>query len=134
MTGITPQFSEDIERWSSITFPNKKSTLYKQIGNVELRLLDPSVWAIGKLTRFLPHDERDLRIVLRKNKSDPKYLARFWGRALGLSGMSSTQDMFRRQVLLFFKLYARSLWGPSTHPDELKTLFLQSAQKTRKKL
>src|SRR5206468_1209422 len=64
-TGITPQYSDDIDRWSSIALPSKASRLFEKIGKVEIRILDPALWSIGKLTRFLPTDVSDLVAVLK---------------------------------------------------------------------
>src|SRR5262249_31938455 len=52
-TGIIPEYAEDIDRWSAIALPFKKSRLYQRIGKIEVRVLDPGLWAIGKLTRYI---------------------------------------------------------------------------------
>src|SRR5438094_115547 len=65
VTGVVPQYAEDIDRWSAITLPSKNSTRYRQIGKVEVRILSPDLWAIGKLTRYLSSDIGDLRTVLK---------------------------------------------------------------------
>ena len=65
-TGIAAQYSDDIDRWSSIKIPSKKSALYKKIGKIEIRILDPGLWAIGKLSRYVGSDTADLVEVLSK--------------------------------------------------------------------
>jgi len=127
-TGLVPQYAEDIDRWSSIVLPSKKSRLFQKIGKVEVRLLDPEIWAIGKLTRFLDSDLQDLLVVLQHASADPRNLARAWGRALGQSPRSSAQDQFRLHVEHFFDAYAKKLWGSRIQPEELKKLVLASAQ------
>src|SRR5262245_53403446 len=49
-TAITPQYSEDIDHWSAIALPSRRSRLYRRFGKVEVRILEPGLWAIGKLT------------------------------------------------------------------------------------
>jgi hypothetical protein len=133
VTGIAPQYAEDIDRWSSILLPNKKSQRYLRIGKVEVRILEPGLWAIGKLSRYLSSDVSDLRAVLKTKTKDPRACARLWGRALGLSPASNQQGLFRRQVESFFDHYARDIWGQNTDPEELKRVFLYSARMAKKK-
>ncbi len=61
-TGIAAQYAEDIDRWSAITFMDyKKHTfIYGRFGRTEVRLMEPSYWAIGKLSRYLDPDIGDL--------------------------------------------------------------------------
>jgi hypothetical protein len=127
-TGIAPEYAEDIDRWSAIALPSKDSQLYRKIGKVELRFFKPGIWAIGKLTRYLKPDVQDLRTVFKTARTDPKSLARLWGRALGMSPPSSAQHSFRKQVDAFFDQYAREIWGPSVDANKLKLLFMNSAK------
>jgi hypothetical protein len=132
-TGITPQYSEDIDRWSSIALPKKDSRLYKRFRKVEVRILNPELWAIGKLARYLSSDVQDLRIVLKASKTRPKATARLWGTALGISPASGSQVTFRKQVEDFIEQYAREIWGTEADVVELKRLFLESARKARQR-
>jgi hypothetical protein len=131
-TGVTPQYDEDIDKWSSIALPSKRSRLYRRFGRVEVRILDPVLWAIGKLTRYLSTDIQDLRIVLKNANVSPKAAVKVWGTALGISPASSIQSTFRKQVEAFLDHYAREVWGRTADSLELKRLFLLSAQKARR--
>jgi len=131
-TGITPQYDEDIDKWSSIALPSKHSRLYRRFGKVEVRILDPGLWAIGKLTRYLSTDIQDLRIVLKSANISSRVTVRLWGTALGISPASSSQITFRKQVEAFLDQYAGEIWGRSTDSTRLKRLFLDSAQKARR--
>lgn len=128
-TGITPQFSSDIDRWSSIALPERKSRLFKKIGKVEVRILDPAVWAIGKLTRYLPSDVEDLVTVLKSAHANPEHSVRLWGKALGVSPPASAQHSFRRHVTYFLDLYAKEIFGHGKSPEKLKDIFLESARR-----
>ena len=130
-TGITPHYAEDIDRWSAISLPAKRSRPFLKIGKVDVRLLDPGLWAIGKLARYLSSDIDDLRTVLKTAKNRPGSLAILWGKALGMSPTSSAQALFHRQVESFLDSYAREIWGPNTDPVELKRLFITSARALR---
>jgi len=132
-TGITPQYAEDIDQWSSITLPSKQSRLYRHFEKVEVRILDPGLWAIGKLARYLSTDIQDLRIVLKATDTRPKALARVWGTALGISPASSSQATFRKQVENFLDQHAREIWGARTNAEELKRVFIDAAQKARRR-
>jgi hypothetical protein len=130
-TGIAAQYSEDIDRWSSIAMPSRNSRLYRRFRKIEVRLLDPAVWAIGKLARYLASDIQDLRTVLKKEDKPPKLLVKLWGRALGISPASSSQSTFRRQVESFLENYAREIWGSKTDVQELQRVFLRSTRAAR---
>jgi len=131
-TGITPQYAEDIDQWSSIVLPAKKSRLYRRFGKVEVRILDPGLWAIGKLARYLSTDVQDLRIVLKTAKTRPKTMAKLWGTALGISPASNSQRTFRKQVESFLDQHAREIWGAQGDSEKLKRLFIDTAQKARR--
>lgn len=130
-TGIAPQYAEDIDHWSSIALPTKKNRRYRRFGKVEVRILDPGLWAIGKLARFLSTDIQDLRIVLKATKTRPKAMAKLWGTALGISPPSSSQATFRKQVETFLDNYAREIWGAPADSEQLKQLFVEAARKAR---
>lgn len=130
-TGIVAQYSEDIDHWSSIAMPVKDSRLYRRFRKVEVRLLDPAVWAIGKLARYLASDIQDLRTVLKKADKSPRRTVKLWGAALGISPPSSSQSTFPRQVERFLENHAREIWGSKTDVPELQRLFLNSAQSAR---
>lgn len=132
-TGITPQYSEDIAQWSSIAMPPKRSRLYRRFGTVEVRILDPGLWAIGKLARYLSTDIEDLRIVLKTAGTRSRAMVKLWGTALGISPASSSQGTFRRQVENFLDQYAREIWGRSEDPAKLKQLFIKTAQNTQRR-
>ena len=131
-TGIAPQYSDDIDRWSSILMPHKKSQPYKNIGKVQLRVLAPGLWAIGKLSRYLGSDVTDLVDIFSLVKASPSSLAQLWGSALGMSPPSSAQSEFKRHVDHFFDQYAQQIWGKKFSPVDLKRKFLQSAQRIKK--
>ncbi len=133
VTGITPQYAEDIDRWSSIAMPRplRKPILYKRFGLVRVYLLDPLLWSIGKLTRFLESDIEDLGVVLKKVKPNPRMAVQVWGQALAQSPASSVQAQFKQQVLYFLKMHARLVWGKQVNPESLAEIFLASSRRRR---
>jgi hypothetical protein len=131
-TGITPQYAEDIDQWSSIALPSKESRLYRRFGKVEVRILDPGLWAIGKLARYLSTDLQDLRTVLKAADTRPRTMAKLWGTALGISPASNSQATFGKQVESFLDQHAREIWGARTDSEELKRIFIETARKTRR--
>ena len=66
LTGIPTNVAEDIDRWGMITLLDyrRSSRRYRRIGALDVRLLHPINWSIGKLTRFLDSDIRDVTAVL----------------------------------------------------------------------
>jgi hypothetical protein len=132
-TGIAAQYAENIDQWSSIALPAKRSRLYRRFGKVEVRILDPALWAIGKLVRYLSTDLQDLKTVLKSANRSPGAVVKLWGTALGMSPASSSQAVFRRQVENFLDQYSREIWGKRQDPKKLKEVFLHSARKTHEK-
>ena len=130
LTGIQVQYAEDIDGRPSIAFPDyeKQTRFFKRFGKVEVRLLDPAYWAIGKLARYLDPDIRDLIQVLKKTKTSWKKLARLLGLALRKSPKSTACFLFRRQVEDFLTIYGRQVWGKTYSKEQAIRIFHQSAR------
>ena len=113
LTGIPTSVAEDIDRWGMITLLDYKRTsrLYRRFDKLEVRLLNPVNWAIGKLTRCLDPDIRDVTEVFRRQDIRWVGCARTWGRALRASPASTAQFQFRRNVEDFFRVRGRTVWG-----------------------
>ena len=128
-TGISSQYTEDIDRWSSITFLDyrKHTYLYKRFGRVEVRLMEPAYWAIGKLARYLDPDIQDLVRVLKKTGTSWRDVASVAGKALRASPRSTASMLFRRQVEDFLGKRGKSIWGRSFKKDEALAHFHKHA-------
>jgi hypothetical protein len=113
LTGVPASVAEDIDHWGMITLLEYKRTskLYRRFDLLEVRLLDPVHWAIGKLTRALEPDLRDVLEVFRKQEVPVARTANTWGRALRASPPSTSQSQFRRHVESFFRTEGRRIWG-----------------------
>lgn len=125
LTGIAVNFSEDIDRWSQITFLDYKNhtIAYKAFGCIEVSILSPEYWSIGKITRYIDPDVDDLVKVLKNNPSPCFKLARLWGRALLKSPRSSASFTFRIHVEHFFKTYGKLIWGKDYNQDKCLNAF-----------
>lgn len=128
-TGITAQYAEDIDRWSSITFMDytKHTFLYKRYGSVELRLMEPSYWAIGKFSRYLDPDIEDLVKVFKKTATRWQDIAHVAGRALRKSPKSTSLFLFKRQVEDFFSRQGKKVWGSAFDAKRAIQLFHQES-------
>jgi hypothetical protein len=111
--GIAANYSDDIGRWSMIDYLDyrKTSILYKRIGKIDIHLMSPEHWTIGKMTRFLAIDVKDMIQVIRKKRLRPGRLGRLWARAFRASRLSLTKGQFRRNVEAFLSIYGKKLWG-----------------------
>ena len=130
LTGIPVNIAEDIDRWGMITLLDyrRSSRRYRQFGLLEVRLLHPANWSIGKLTRNLDADIRDVAEVFRRQKVLLRKVASTWGRALRASPASTTQFQFRRNVEHFFRRNGRAIWGASFDPDAAVASFRRASQ------
>jgi len=113
LTGIQANYAEDIDRWGLITLLDyrRHTHPYRRFGLLQIRLLDPAYWSIGKMTRYLDPDVRDMVQVFKRQKIPADRLARLWGRALKKSPRSAALIQFRRQVEDFMRTYGRTIWG-----------------------
>ncbi|MES1205194.1 MAG: hypothetical protein ABUS79_04580 [Pseudomonadota bacterium] len=115
LTGIPTSVAEDIDRWGMITLLDYKrsSTRFAVFGRLEVRLLNPANWSIGKLTRCLDPDLRDVVEVFRRQDVSWLHVVRTWGKALRVSPASTAQFQFRGNVEDFLRRRGRSAWGPA---------------------
>jgi len=112
-TGLQANYAPDIDRWGAISLLDyrRHTSLYLTVGRLAVRLLDPAYWTIGKLTRYLDPDVRDLVVVLKRQRLDAGRLARLWGRALRASPPSTASTQFRQQAEHFLRTHGRYIWG-----------------------
>ncbi|MBI3332524.1 MAG: hypothetical protein HYZ93_00325 [Candidatus Omnitrophica bacterium] len=114
-TGIGAQFAESVDRWSQISFLDyrRQTRPLRKFGTIEVRLLEPAYWSIGKIGRYWDQDIQDMVAVFGEKRPFPLELARVWARALERSPRSTQLGLARRQALHFFRTYGRKIWGGS---------------------
>lgn len=110
---IAANYSDDISHWSMINYLDyrKSSMPYKKIGKIDVRLMAPEYWTIGKMTRFFEIDVRDIIKVIRSKRLRAGRLISLWARALRASPLSLTKGQFKRNVEQFLNRHGRNLWG-----------------------
>jgi len=113
LTKIQAQYAEDIDRWSSISLLDyrRHTRRYRRFGLLDLRILDPPYWAIGKLSRYLPQDREDLVAVLKRHRLSADSLLRLWARALRASPRSLALTQFRDHIEDFLRAEGTRIWG-----------------------
>jgi len=123
--GIDAQFSEDVSRWSMISFLDysKHRKPFKRYGKIKVFFLDPPYWSIGKVSRYWDQDIRDMIFVFSKYKVDPMRLARLWQKALKESPLSDRLFSTKKQMHDFFKTNGRKIWGNSCPLEKILPLF-----------
>jgi hypothetical protein len=133
LTGIPANVAEDIDRWGMITLLDYRasSRRYRRFGKLDVRLLHPTNWSIGKLTRYLDPDIRDVITVFRRQEVTFDAASRLWGRALRASPPSTVQFQFRRNVQDFFASHGRSVWGKDFDPQAALRAFERAARIAR---
>lgn len=129
LTGIPASAAEDIDRWGMITLLDYRRTsrLYRRFGQLDVRLLDPVQWAIGKITRYLDSDIHDVVGVFRARKVVAAKAAATWGRALRASPPSTSQFQFRQNAERFFAHEGPSIWGARFDASDAVRRFHRSA-------
>ncbi len=126
---LPAQYSENIQGWSQISFLDyrEKSLLYKKIGEIEIRLLSPEHWTIGKMARYLELDKMDIVFVLKKHPIGPARMVSIWGEALKKSIRSDKSREFRDHVLDFLKTEGKNIWKGSFDPSVASAQFKMRA-------
>jgi hypothetical protein len=111
-TGLAAQYAEDIERWSMISLLEyrKHKKFYKNFGSISVYFLDIFHWSIGKISRGLDTDYRDLTVAFTKGQPDPKKLAQTWNKAVRNSPLSEAPGKLLKQAQYFFKTYGPQIW------------------------
>ena len=111
--GIDINYGEDISHWTMIDYLDyrHKTIPYKKIDQLDIRIMAPEYWTIGKMTRFLEIDTEDMTQVIRKKKLDANEMIGLWARALKASPMSLAKKDFIDHVRAFIKTYGKRAWG-----------------------
>ena len=128
-TGIEAQFSEDIDHWSSITLSGYREHVYlhQKFGSLEIFLMEPPYWAIGKLSRYLDQDIEDMMLVFKKTLTPWENVLSVAGTALKKSPKSTDCFLFRKQTEDFIKNRGREVWGDAFDPQKAIAFFHQHA-------
>ncbi len=129
LTGIQANFAEDIDRWGMISLMDyrQQTRPYRRFGSLEVQLLHPVYWAIGKLNRFLVSDINDVVAVFKSQDVSAEEASQVWGQALKSSPPSAALLSFRKQVERFFKEHGRTIWGPSFDAAPAIAVFYRAA-------
>lgn len=130
LTAIQANYAEDIDRWGAISLMDyrRRAIPYRRFGKLDVRLLDPATWSIGKLTRYLDPDVHDLIAVLKRQRVPMARLVRVWGKALRASPPSTTCTQFRKQTEHFLYTYGRTIWGRGFNPTQAIQQFRREAR------
>lgn len=123
------QYTENIAGWSQIALLDYRDHAlpYKRIGSIDIKFMAPEFWAIGKLTRYLPLDRKDLIGVLKATELDPSRLIATLAKALRNSPLSDRSRNFKDHVLDFLKNEGNGIWGDTFSPDKAAQEFKNQA-------
>ncbi len=123
-TGIGAQFSENIDRWSQVSYLDYRDHLkkYKEYNKIKVSLLTPPYWSIGKITRYLDSDVQDMMAVFSAEKVDSFKLAKLWLQALQKSPQSTELFITKKNAVHFFESNGEKIWGPSFPKDKIMAL------------
>ena len=128
-TGVAVNFSENIGGWSMINYLDYRKTAvsYKRFGKLDVKIIEPAYWTIGKMTRFLELDVQDMVKIIRKKKIQPKRLIGIWAQAFKISSLSLELGQFKDHVLYFLKSYSNKIWGKEIEAQTLIQFFLKQS-------
>lgn len=128
--GIAVNYSEDIGRWSMIDIGNYRETAlpYQKMGQLEVKIIAPEHWTIGKMGRFYTVDIRDVLRMIRRRKLKAETLIPLWGKALHRSPLSLALGNFRRNITYFIECHGKEAWGKRFDPEQGTLLFQRAAR------
>jgi len=132
LTGIRADYAEDLDRWGAIALLDyqRHTLLYRAFGQLDVRLLDPVYWSIGKISRYLDPDVRDLVAVCKRRRLPADRLITLWARALRSSPPSTACTLFRTQVEHFLRTYGRVIWGKRFDTEDAIRQFHQQFRRS----
>lgn len=118
-TGITVNYAEDIDRWSFISLLDyrRHTHVYRRFGMVQVRLLDPAYWSIGKISRYLEPDVQDMIEVFKRRHVSSTRVLRIWSQALRESPRSLAVIQCVRQAEHFVRTHGVKIWGRRFNPE-----------------
>lgn len=128
--GVAANYSSDISHWSMIDYLNYRTRAipYRVFGRLNVRVISPAHWTIGKLARFFEIDALDLRKVLKKKKLRPGPLIELWARVLRKSPLSLAKGDFRDHAIDFLKTYGKKVWGKDFDTERAVQQFKRAAK------
>ena len=128
-TSFQVNYAEDLDRWGGLTLLDYRlhTASYRRIGQLNIRLLDPAYWSIGKLGRYFDLDVDDVVRVFRRQRVPAAAAIRVWGRALRASPRSMAVNQFRLQIEHFLQTYGRAIWGRRFDPADSMRRFHRTA-------
>jgi len=127
---IAVNYSGDISRWGEVSYLDYRKTAqpYKQFGSLEVKLIAPAYWTIGKMTRYLLQDIQDMVAILSTHNIKPEEVITLWARALHQSELSLTLGQFKEHVRDFLRQNTRSIWKEKYSIEDLIKQFDQAVQ------
>jgi hypothetical protein len=125
--GIDIYFSEDMDRWSSVTLLDwkKHTTMHRKIGPLDVRILDPLYFSIGKIARSTDRDREDIKNVFKAQKVRWPQVLKLWAEALKKSPRSVVIPRAKRQMEEFLQDFGAEIWGKSFSAEEAINSFRQ---------
>ncbi len=109
---VAVDYSGDISHWSQISYLDYRTTAqsYKKIGLLDINIIAPEYWTIGKMTRFVAQDIEDIKVIITSKNIQPIPLINLWAQALTSSELSLTCSAFKRNVNNFINAFSKELW------------------------
>ncbi len=122
--GVAVNFSENVDHGSMVSYLDYRKTAlpYKKFGRLNVKLIAPSYWTIGKMARYYALDAKDMAAIIKKKKLKLQPLIRLWKRALDQSDLSLELGQFKKHAAHFLKTYGPRLWGKNYKPGLSKFL------------
>ncbi len=122
IVGVAVNYSEDVSHWSMINYLDYRKTAlpYRTFGKIEVKLMAPEYWTIGKMARYLELDIRDMIRIIRKKRLEPHRLTKLWSRALRTSQLSLELGQFKEHVTHFLRTYGKKIWGKTFDAQKYK--------------
>ncbi len=120
--GMRAEYSSDIERWSMFNLLDykKKVRPYKKFGKINVTLLEPEYWSIGKMGRYYDSDVQDMAAVFKNQKTPLSRLIAVWQKVLKKSPLSDDLFHFKKHIEHFLNHSGRELWAEKERDEALK--------------
>lgn len=110
---VAVNYSENVDHWSMVSYLDYRKTAvpYKTFGKLNVKLIAPAYWTIGKMARYYALDIKDVAVIIRKKKLQPRALVKLWKLAMDQSDLSLELGQFKKHAVHFLETQGKRLWG-----------------------
>lgn len=126
-SGLQSEYSSDIERWSMLNLLDYRKHVrpYKKFGKVNVTILEPEYWSIGKMGRYYDSDIQDMVSVFKNQNTQLSPLVSVWKKVIKDSPLSDDLFHFKKHIEHFLNHFGGQFWTEKEMGSAANIFFTQ---------